>query len=142
MTDANTRRAMQANRRTDTLPEIALRSALHRRGLRFRKDLRLPEIAGCPRPDIAFTRSKVAVFVDGCFWHSCPRHGRRPATNTDYWSPKLAGNVARDRSNDAALRHEGWTVVRVWEHENVGDAVARVVSALAAAGSGTGRECM
>jgi DNA mismatch endonuclease (patch repair protein) len=109
---------MQGNRRTDTAPELALRSELHRRGLRFRKDLRLDFGQVKPRPDVVFTRAKVAVFVDGCFWHSCPQHGRAPGSNRDYWQPKLARNVERDRLHDETLRAAGWTVLRVWEHES------------------------
>lgn len=107
---------MRANRRTDTKPELALRSELHRRGLRFRKDYRLDLGGVRPRPDVVFTRAKVAVFIDGCFWHLCPDHGRAPGSNQAYWSPKLARNVERDRLYDGALRAAGWTVVRVWEH--------------------------
>ena len=81
---------MRAIRRVDTKPELALRSALHRRGYRFRKDYRLDLDAGARvRPDIAFTARRVAVFVDGCFWHACPEHGRDPAVNEWYWAPKL-----------------------------------------------------
>ncbi|WP_338156686.1 very short patch repair endonuclease [Saccharomonospora azurea] len=120
-------RNMQANRRTDTKPEVALRSELHRLGYRFRKDHRLDLPAGVRvRPDIVFTRRKVAVFVDGCFWHVCPQHGRQPARNEWYWNPKLRRNVERDRCADEALAQAGWQVVRVWEHEAVSDAVARV----------------
>lgn len=128
-----TRRSMQGNRRADTAPEVALRSALHRRGLRFRKDLRLDLAGGRVRPDIVFTKSRVAVFVDGCFWHSCPEHGRAPATRTEYWGPKLAGNVARDRRQDSALLDAGWTVVRIWEHQGAEEAAERVAGAVRAA---------
>src|SRR5438445_12809478 len=119
---------MRANRRVDTKPELALRSALHRRGYRFRKDYRLDLDAGARvRPDIAFTAKRVAVFVDGCFWHVCPEHGTKPAANTWYWGPKLARNVERDRAADAALVAAGWQVVRTWEHESLGAAVAVVL---------------
>jgi len=77
-----------------------------------------------------FTRAKVAVFVDGCFWHSCPQHGTRPARNADYWLPKLQRNVERDREQDRALRAHGWLSVRVWEHVPVAKATATVVDAL------------
>lgn len=125
-------RNMKANRRADTKPEVVLRSALHRLGYRFRKDLRidLPDVR--VRPDIVFTARKVAVFVDGCFWHSCPVHGRQPTTNEWYWSPKLQRNVERDRRADEALRAAGWQVTRIWEHVNLADAVAAVQSALKA----------
>jgi DNA mismatch endonuclease (patch repair protein) len=121
---------MRANRRTDTKPEMALRRALHGQGMRYRKDFRLDLEGGRVRPDIAFTARKVAVFVDGCFWHACPEHGTKPANNTWYWGPKLARNVERDRNADAALTAAGWRVVRVWEHVPLADAVAAVVDAL------------
>lgn len=121
---------MKANRRTDTKPELALRSALHALGYRYRKDHRL-DLPQCRvRPDIAFTSRKVAVFVDGCFWHACPDHGSKPKSNEWYWSPKLARNVERDRAADQALQDAGWTVVRLWEHVPVEDAVAAVVAAV------------
>jgi DNA mismatch endonuclease, patch repair protein len=122
---------MRANRRTDTKPEIALRRALHALGYRYRKDFRLDLSAGRRvRPDIAFTRLKVAVFVDGCFWHACPDHGSKPKNNEWYWSPKLLRNVERDRAADAALTADGWQVVRLWEHVPLDDAVAAVLEAL------------
>jgi DNA mismatch endonuclease (patch repair protein) len=119
---------MKANRRRDTKPELALRSALHAMGYRYRKDLRLDLPRRRVRPDIAFTSRKVAVFVDGCFWHACPDHGSRPKNNEWYWSPKLEKNVERDRAADAALAEAGWTVVRLWEHVPVADAVAAVIA--------------
>src|SRR5262249_51096120 len=76
------------------------------------------------RPDIVFTARRVAVFVDGCFWHCCPEHGSQPAANTWYWEPKLRRNVERDRAADVALGRAGWTVVRLWEHESLEAAVA------------------
>ena len=121
---------MKANRRTDTKPELALRSALHALGYRYRKDFRLDLPARRVRPDIAFTGRKVAVFIDGCFWHACPDHGSQPKNNEWYWSPKLARNVERDRAADAALAQAGWTVVRLWEHVPVPEAVAQVVAAV------------
>jgi DNA mismatch endonuclease (patch repair protein) len=125
---------MRANRRKDTKPEVALRRALHAQGYRYRKDYRL-EVAGTRvRPDIAFTARRVAVFVDGCFWHCCPEHGSQPANNTWYWEPKLARNVERDRAADAALAAGGWSVVRIWEHESLEAAVGAVVTMLAANG--------
>jgi DNA mismatch endonuclease, patch repair protein len=124
---------MRANRRTDTKPELALRRALHRLGYRYRKDHRLDLDGGRRvRPDIAFTARKVAVFVDGCFWHACPEHGSKPRANEWYWGPKLIKNVERDRINDAALILAGWTVVRLWEHVPLDEAVSTVVTALGA----------
>jgi DNA mismatch endonuclease (patch repair protein) len=124
---------MRANRRTDTKPELALRHALHQRGYRYRKDFRLDLASGKRvRPDIAFTARRVAVFVDGCFWHACPEHGSKPKANEWYWSPKLVKNVERDRINDAALILAGWTVVRLWEHVPLDEAIATVATALEA----------
>ncbi|HXP21666.1 MAG TPA: very short patch repair endonuclease [Streptosporangiaceae bacterium] len=123
---------MRANRRTDTGPELALRRALHGRGYRYRKDHRLDLAPGVRvRPDIVFTARKVAVFVDGCFWHCCPEHGTQPAANTWYWAPKLRRNIERDRAADEALGQAGWTVIRLWEHESLDAAVAAVTGALA-----------
>ena len=121
---------MKANRRTDTKPELALRAALHARGYRYRKDFRLDLPLRRVRPDIAFTSRKVAVFLDGCFWHACPAHGTKPKSNEWYWSPKLARNVERDRAADEALTQAGWTVVRLWEHVSLDDAVDAVVAAV------------
>ncbi|WP_323754807.1 very short patch repair endonuclease [Rhodococcus rhodochrous] len=123
-------RNMRANRRVDSKPEIRLRKALHSRGLRFRKDYRMDINGLRVRPDIVFTRRKVAVFVDGCFWHVCPVHGRQPTRNEWYWTPKLRRNVERDRAADAALASAGWTVVRIWEHEDPDAAMEAVVKAL------------
>lgn len=108
---------MRANRSRDTGPELALRSVLHRRGLRFR--VHQPAIVGLRcRPDLLFSRARVAVFVDGCFWHSCPIHATKPSANGEWWREKLAANVGRDRRHDAALQEEGWLSLRVWEHED------------------------
>jgi DNA mismatch endonuclease (patch repair protein) len=128
--DAGRTANMKANRRTDTKPELRLRSALHALGYRYRKDHRLDLPLRRVRPDIAFTSRKVAVFVDGCFWHACPEHGSKPKNNEWYWSPKLARNVERDREADNALADAGWTVVRLWEHVPVEDAIAAVVQAV------------
>jgi DNA mismatch endonuclease, patch repair protein len=112
------RRTMVANRRANTKPELTLRSALHRRGLRFRCELRLDLGAIRVRPDVVFTRRRVAVFVDGCYWHGCPEHGELPKANREYWSAKINGNRQRDRRVNAALLAAGWLVVRMWEHED------------------------
>ncbi|WP_370950137.1 very short patch repair endonuclease [Amycolatopsis sp. cg5] len=120
-------RNMRANKRVDTKPEVALRKELHRLGYRYRKDLRLVLDDGVRvRPDIVFTARKVAVFVDGCFWHVCPEHGREPTSNEWYWTPKLRRNVERDHLVTSALQQAGWRVVRVWEHEPLMAAVAAV----------------
>jgi DNA mismatch endonuclease (patch repair protein) len=119
---------MRANRSTDTKPERELRSLLHRSGLRFRKDFAIKLDKLRVRPDIVFTRQRVAVFVDGCFWHRCPEHGRQPQANKLYWSTKLDRNVARDERVNAALSAAGWTVVRLWEHEAPADGVRVIES--------------
>ncbi|MGV9674566.1 very short patch repair endonuclease [Nocardia sp. NPDC003482] len=124
-TDAATSARMSRQRRVGTAPETALRKELHRRGLRFFVD-RAPLPGLRRRADLVFPRRKVAVYVDGCFWHSCPRHATRPKNNAEWWAEKLAGNVARDRDTDARLTAAGWVVVRVWEHENASDAADRV----------------
>jgi DNA mismatch endonuclease (patch repair protein) len=121
---------MKGNRRSDTKPEQRLRSLLHRDGLRFRKDLLVRAGSINVKPDVVFTRDRVAVFVDGCFWHGCPDHGRLPRVNADYWGPKLKRNAERDARVDRALGDDGWEVVRVWEHMDVADAARAVKAAL------------
>jgi DNA mismatch endonuclease (patch repair protein) len=125
----------KANKRVDTKAEVRLRSALHAMGLRFRKDLLIRAGKVRTHPDIVFTKAKVAVFVDGCFWHMCPEHGTVPKSNAGYWVPKLQNNVARDQRVTAALEAEGWTVLRIWEHEDVTVARRVVASALGPAGT-------
>lgn len=125
-------RRMSRQRRRDTEPEVALRRELFRRGYRFRVDLAV--VGRRRRVDIAFTRRKVAVFVDGCFWHSCPVHATIPNSNRDWWVEKLAANVRRDRESDRQLEQLGWIVVRVWEHEPAAMAADRVEAAIVASG--------
>jgi DNA mismatch endonuclease (patch repair protein) len=112
-------------------PCMAARSALHRRGHRFRKDLLLRVGDVRVRPDIVYTKWKVAVFVDGCFLHGCPSHQHVPKSKPYYWVPKLAANVGRDRRVDAALAEMGWRVIRIWEHEPVPEAADSIDAALA-----------
>lgn len=107
------RRQMQRMPRRDTSPELALRRELHARGLRYR--LRVDRLPG--RPDVVFPGARLAVFVDGCFWHACPEHAVMPKNNRDWWMAKLEGNVARDRRKDEALLQLGWTPFHVWEHD-------------------------
>lgn len=130
VTTAGRSRNMAAIRRRDTKPEVRLRSALHRLGYRFRKDHPIRVEGKLIRPDIAFTRRRVAVFVDGCFWHCCPEHGRKPSVNGEYWSPKLEGNVRRDQDQTASLASAGWTVMRFWEHEEQGEIIAAITHVL------------
>lgn len=122
---AAARAVMRGNRGRDTKPEMAVRSALHRRGLRFRVHTRpLPDLRRTA--DVLFRSARVAVFVDGCFWHGCPEHGTQPAANHGYWAPKIARNRERDRETDALLLDAGWLPVRVWEHEDVNEATERI----------------
>lgn len=116
---------MVANRGLDTAPEVALRSVLHRRGLRFRKHVAPLKGLRC-KADLVFPGPRVAVFVDGCFWHRCPQHATSPKANAEWWRAKLDQNYDRDRRNDEALRKAGWAVVRIWEHEDVEAAAERV----------------
>ncbi len=109
----------------DNPRERALRAELHRRGLRFRLHQRILE--GSRRTiDITFPGRRIAVFVDGCFWHGCPQHGTWPKNNADWWRAKIEANIARDRDTDGRLQAAGWTVVRVWEHEDVTAAADRI----------------
>jgi DNA mismatch endonuclease (patch repair protein) len=120
-----TRRTMQANRGRDTGPELALRSILHARGLRFRVNQPLP-FDRRRRADLTFTRVGLYVFVDGCFWHGCPEHFVAPKTRNDFWLGKIRGNRVRDAETTRRLEELGATVVRGWEHEDpavVADAV-------------------
>jgi DNA mismatch endonuclease (patch repair protein) len=115
---------MSAMPSRDTRIEMALRRELHGWGLRYRTHLR-----GLPgRPDVALTRARIAVFVDGCFWHSCPEHGSSPRHNGDWWAAKLAANVERDRRKDEQLAGLGWLPVHVWEHEDPATAAALIVA--------------
>ena len=128
---AAVRNVMRANRRRDTRPELAVRQRLHALGLRYR-------VASRPLPDrrwtadVVFTRARVAVFIDGCYWHGCPEHFSPPRTNASYWGPKIARNKARDAQVDAALDAAGWIVVRAWEHEPASDVADRVASVVSA----------
>src|SRR5262249_30770296 len=112
MTRQQRSRCMSRIRGKDTGPELALRRALWKSGLRFRVHYALPG-----RPDIAFPVKKVAVFVDGCFWHGCPEHGVKPRSNVHFWADKLKKNTARDQAVAKALEKLGWKIVRFWEHE-------------------------
>jgi DNA mismatch endonuclease, patch repair protein len=121
---------MSAQRSQDTAPELAIRRVLHSMGLRYR--VHVPPLPGLRRKaDVVFPRARVAVFVDGCFWHGCPEHGRRRhEVNKWYWPEKIARNQRRDADTDAQLRAAGWTIVRVWEHESAAAAAQRVAKAV------------
>lgn len=120
------RKSMQANRPRDTKPELAVRRAVHARGLRYRVSMR--PLKGVRRTaDLVFTRAKVAVFVDGCFWHGCPAHHTVAVTNAEYWAEKVRRNQERDSEIDRLLAEAGWTPVRIWEHEDPDEAATRVV---------------
>jgi DNA mismatch endonuclease (patch repair protein) len=120
---------MERQGRRDTKPEMDLRRALWRKGLRYRVD-------GSPlkgmrrRADVVFGPAKVAVYVDGCFWHSCPEHATIPKNNRDWWIDKLEANVRRDRDTDRQLEKAGWLVIRVWEHDDASEAARRVETAV------------
>ena len=125
------RKSMQSNRSKDTSPEIALRKLLHAQGLRYRVNTRpLKQVRRTA--DIVFGPSKVAVFIDGCFWHACPDHYAEPKSNTEYWRPKIARNVERDAEINARLQAEGWQVLRFWSHEDPVEAAATVAGAVRA----------
>jgi DNA mismatch endonuclease, patch repair protein len=117
---------MRGNLSFDTRPEMRLRRQLFALGARYRVHQRITTPTGCVRPDILFTRRRVAVFVDGCFWHCCPIHGTTPRFNSEYWIPKLRRNVERDARNAANLEAVGWRVLRVWEHEESDKAARRI----------------
>lgn len=122
---------MRSNKGRDTTPELALRRRVHRLGLRYRVNQR--PIAELRRTaDLVFPRWKLVVFVDGCFWHSCPDHGSMPAARREWWAAKLERTVERDRETNETLREAGWTVLRIWEHEDADQAALRVAAALEA----------
>lgn len=110
------RRVMQANTGRETRPERVVRCFLHQRGLRFRKDLRPIPTLRCAA-DLVFPSARLCVFVDGCFWHGCPRHFRVPAANRAWWAEKIEANRLRDRRNNVILGRGGWKVIRIWEHQ-------------------------
>jgi DNA mismatch endonuclease (patch repair protein) len=130
------RRRMEKTPRRDTPCELAVRSAVHAMGLRFRVDWPLPGTRR--RADLAFIRAKVAVFVDGCFWHGCPHHGTWPRANAEWWRSKIQANVRRDRDTNAFLKANGWMVLRFWEHDQAATA-ARVIRCAVNGGEGGSR---
>lgn len=122
---------MAAARTRDTKPEIDVRRLLHAQGFRYRIAHPVPGMAR-RSIDIAFTRARVAVFLDGCFWHGCPEHATQPRSNASWWSEKLRRNVERDRETVRALEDAGWLVLRFWEHESAENVADRVVTAIQA----------
>ncbi|WP_201406835.1 very short patch repair endonuclease [Mycobacterium intracellulare] len=116
---------MRSNKGRDTKPEIALRSAVHSLGLRYRVSTR--PLKGLRRTaDLVFPKARVAVFLDGCWWHGCPEHHTVAVTHAQFWSDKVAGNIARDRDTDERLTEAGWVSIRIWEHEDPREAALRV----------------
>ena len=126
---AAVRRAMQAVRRRDTNPERLLRTALHRAGFRFRND-RQPEPTLRCKADLLFSKRRVCIFVDGCFWHGCRRHFGTPRTNSAWWTEKIAATVRRDALQARRLKARGWRVIRVWEHALTSSQIERTVARL------------
>ncbi len=120
---------MEATAQRDTGAELKVRRLLFARGLRYRVDY---TVLTQPRrkADIAFTRAKVAVFIDGCFWHGCPEHGTWPKANAAFWRDKINTNKKRDQDTNRRLEAEGWLVIRVWEHEAPEEAADKIVAAL------------
>ena len=133
-TSPATRKAMRANRRRDTAPEMAIRRLVHASGLRYRVDAR-PLPSARHTADMIFTRARVAVFVDGCWWHGCAEHYRPPASNISYWAGKVTRNRERDQLANEALIEAGWTVIRIWEHEEPESAARRIETAVRGAPS-------
>ena len=126
---ASVSRRMRRTRQSGTPAELELRRELHRRGFRYRVNSPVPGVTR-GRPDLVFPTEKVAVFVDGCFWHSCPQHATTPKANRDWWVDKLASNVGRDNRHTGELEEAGWLVLRFWEHEDpvtAADQVERAV---------------
>ncbi|MET9613384.1 very short patch repair endonuclease [Kitasatospora indigofera] len=120
---------MSRQRRKDTEIEVAVRKLLHASGLRYRVGLPVP---GMRRRtiDVAFTRAKVAVFLDGCFWHGCPEHATRPKANSSWWATKLDRNIARDTETSRHLEEAGWLVLRFWEHQSPESVAVEIASAV------------
>jgi DNA mismatch endonuclease (patch repair protein) len=124
-TSVDVRASMQGNRGRDTKPELALRSRLHALGLRYRVSVRpIPDVRRTA--DIVFTRARVAVFVDGCYWHGCPDHHRPARQNLEFWTDKIESNRQRDTDVNQLLSQTGWQVIRVWEHEDPDEAARRI----------------
>lgn len=121
---------MSSQKRHDTEPELLVRRELHTRGVRYRVNA-APEPGIRSKADIVWRGLRLAVFIDGCFWHGCPVHATKPKANGEWWAQKLAGNIARDRRTDSELKRRGWTVLRFWEHEEPGDVADEICRWLA-----------
>ncbi|MEU7949785.1 very short patch repair endonuclease [Micromonospora chalcea] len=132
------RKSMQANTGRDTKPELALRRAVHALGLRYYVNRR-PIKTVRRTADLVFPKLKLAVFLDGCFWHGCPEHHTVAKTNAEFWAQKIAGNRRRDADTNQRLEAHGWTVLRIWEHETATDAAARVAAVVTAIRSASRR---
>jgi DNA mismatch endonuclease (patch repair protein) len=127
------RKVMQGNRGRDTKPELAVRRLVHARGLRYRVNARVePDLRRTA--DLLFARRRIAVFVDGCYWHGCPEHFQPPKSNTEFWTSKIDRNRDRDAQTNDVLRRRGWTVLRFWTHEPA-TAVADVIETAVRASS-------
>lgn len=126
---AEARNRMRANKSRDTSPELAVRRLVHARGMRYYINRRpLPDLRRTA--DLLFPKARVAVFIDGCFWHGCPEHHTIAKANATFWAEKVNANATRDRDTDRRLTEAGWTVVRAWEHEPPASVAARIESAL------------
>lgn len=130
---------MRANRRRDTAPELALRRAVHALGLRYLVDRAPLAAQRRRRADLVFTRVRVAVFLDGCFWHGCPQHHTVAKTNAAFWADKVTENRRRDDEFDAVLADSGWLSIRIWEHEDPAAAAHRIREAVTSRLTGPGR---
>jgi DNA mismatch endonuclease, patch repair protein len=133
---------MRGNRKRDTAPELAVRRALHARGLRYRVNALINLAAGRVRPDVVFPVERLVLFIDGCFWHGCPSHGTQPRANSAYWTSKIARNKERDLGNDALLKEAGWAVIRAWEHEPPSRVATRVQRSLRALNKQSARKAV
>ncbi|MHA7285113.1 very short patch repair endonuclease [Arthrobacter sp. MDT3-44] len=123
------RKAMQGNRSRDTKPELAVRRLVHAQGMRYRVNYRpIPDLRRTA--DVVFSRLKIAVFIDGCFWHGCPEHHTAPKANAAYWSAKVEANRSRDMDTTARLTAAGWSVLRFWSHEDPSYAVKEIQQAV------------
>ncbi len=117
---------MSAVGQSNTRPEVRLRCALHALGYRYRVNYPVRVSNHVVRPDVVFTKQRIAVFLDGCFWHACPDHGQIPKTNEELWAAKFERNAARDCEQTELLTAAGWKVIRIWEHESVPTAISKI----------------